>query len=905
MAREMKEQEAQENGHAEEEGDLEGEKEMQEEPHNGELEEVEQELDVAVLLRPNGQDSTPPEEVALRARRLFGDRLPEGLLGVNEYKMYERMYGPPLPFLEEPVDLEEDLEVGAEEYGTELFREGEDGELEKVELATEGSVLEDQEAELDDEDPTDGVKISRHRDNSRLQDDIQAAIAAASASTSLTVRSPDDVTVYKEFDLDLDDPETAQEDLEDEADTATVRTHPFTAAGRFGTTPRTLPLPSETLTYPISLLFSDIPNKHIDEAASKILGGPSFPYGPTTPYASKTMPQKPIPLSANQTRMSEMEADVYLAAAMPGIYASIMSVLVEVRKRLGSHWLEKLMAREEGPRILDAGAGGAGVLAWKEVLKAEWARLHPEQFEPPTKWTKSHDKPAKGSKPLPVPYGKATVLTASAALRSRISVLLENTTFIPRLPDYAHTTDAEQAQRKQFDIIVAPHSLWSLQEDFERRNYVKTLWNMLDSDGGVLIIMEKGVPRGFEVVADAREYMLRELFAESGLTTSSSTQQTPANSTTDKDSSTTTTKQPTPHPPNRPSRHFLSRAPARIIAPCTSHAKCPMYLIPGISRQRKDYCHFSQRFVRPAYLQRMLGAKDRNHDDVKFSYVAVQKGVPWDAADGGAEVKGLRGERATERAFEGFDVDDADLPSSSSSTTAPPAPAHFTHPPPRLLLPPLKRTGHIILDLCTPSGTLERWTVTKSFGRQPYRDARKARWGDLWMLGGKFRGEKRVRLGWAHMLEGLGTGRGSGGLRDLKMEREMMGSGEKKGKGKGKRGSAEARAEKDERAREAMRKGPVRDVKGRVVNREGAPSASPSPAGNTGDDLRSSTQGSEDAAVAGTEYSPSPNDNGGDPNMVKQRKAARRIQRIMARRDTKRGRRDGRAGLYPGTDGQR
>ena len=66
---------------------------------------------------------------------------------------------------------------------------------------------------------------------------------------------------------------------------------------------------------------------------------------------------------------------------------------------------------------------------------------------------------------------------------------------------------------------------------------------------------------------------------------------------------------------------------------------------------------------------------------------------------------------------------------------------------PRLILPALKRRGHIILDVCTPAGTLERWTVPRSFSKQAFRDARKARWGDLWALGAKTRIPRSVRLG--------------------------------------------------------------------------------------------------------------------------------------------------------------
>jgi len=49
---------------------------------------------------------------------------------------------------------------------------------------------------------------------------------------------------------------------------------------------------------------------------------------------------------------------------------------------------------------------------------------------------------------------------------------------------------------------------------------------------------------------------------------------------------------------------------------------------------------------------------------------------------------------------------------------------------PRIIYPPLKRSGHIILDTCTKEGHIARHTIPKSQGKQPYYDARKAKWGD-------------------------------------------------------------------------------------------------------------------------------------------------------------------------------
>lgn len=171
-----------------------------------------------------------------------------------------------------------------------------------------------------------------------------------------------------------------------------------------------------------------------------------------------------------------------------------------------------------------------------------------------------------------------------------------------------------------------------------------------------------------------------------------------------------------------------------IIAPCTNHSTCPMHNPAGPTKGRRDYCHFEQRYIRPPFLQRIMGAKDRNHEDVKFSYLAVQRGVDL------RQERGIRqGAEATDAAFEGYEH----LEESETSSFEPLS-------LPRAVYPPLKRRGHVIFDLCTPAGKIERWTVPRSFSRQAYRDARKSNWGDLWALGAKTRIPRKLNLGDKH-----------------------------------------------------------------------------------------------------------------------------------------------------------
>lgn len=51
------------------------------------------------------------------------------------------------------------------------------------------------------------------------------------------------------------------------------------------------------------------------------------------------------------------------------------------------------------------------------------------------------------------------------------------------------------------------------------------------------------------------------------------------------------------------------------------------------------------------------------------------------------------------------------------------------YPWPILTLPPLKRNKHVVLDMCSPSGDLERQVVSSNNPSHIYKAARKSYWG--------------------------------------------------------------------------------------------------------------------------------------------------------------------------------
>ncbi|GME64324.1 DNA-binding TFAR19-related protein [Neofusicoccum parvum] len=659
------------------------------------------------------------EAAARGARRAYGDVLPAGLLSRDEFVVYERLYGAPLR-----VAPAEELAAEAAEpaAGYEEVEEEEEGERLRETLWVEGKGGRLEEVEFYAGAPEGGRVVG---EGDVLVGEEEEELAER--MEGLEVEDEEDVGGF-----------SAEQ----------IRAHPLTLAGRFATAPTTLQLPKREFVEPVAEILAAANKKHLSEVSQRVFGGSRLPHSTATPRPmGGELVQKPIPLEPAQTSMTSMEGDSYLAAIMPGTYAAVTSILVEVRKRLGTDWIEGLLKKEGGPLVLDVSSGGAAVVAWREILKAEWERMQ---------------EASGASQPKPAPTGKASVITGSDTMRRRAAQFLENTTFLPRLPDPILPGEKVGPKaRKVYDMIIAPHSLWSINEDYLRKATVQKLWSLLDPRGGVLVLMEKGLPRGFEVIAGARALLLDNHIASPG--------------------TTHVEPQPLGHLDASNRARVAKKEEGMIVAPCTNHAGCPMYTIPGISRNRKDFCYFKQRFIRPPYLQRLLGGKDRNHEDVQFSYLAVRRGGDLRKGEEGL----LQGDEAVLRAFEGLgdrhrnpleeieedgeaEAEAAEEPAAQPETAAErtaeeSAPAvegqeeeqwedegrvnELTLSLPRLVLPPLKRRGHVILDVCTPAGRLERWTVPRSFGRQAYRDARKSRWGDLWALGAATRVPRTVRLG--------------------------------------------------------------------------------------------------------------------------------------------------------------
>jgi ribosomal protein RSM22 (predicted rRNA methylase) len=161
-------------------------------------------------------------------------------------------------------------------------------------------------------------------------------------------------------------------------------------------------------------------------------------------------------------------------------------------------------------------------------------------------------------------------------------------------------------------------------------------------------------------------------------------------------------------------------APHYALAPCPHDGACPL-------ANGREACGFSQRLQRPRFLRKTKHS-GRGEEDVGYSYLVIAKGerpkphAGTDATMG--RVGGVGREEAEKartkvegkselREVEGGEFEMVSLVDTSglhSSPAVEPAAVdeeelrREAYAWPRLVAPPMKRSGHVIMDTCHPSG---------------------------------------------------------------------------------------------------------------------------------------------------------------------------------------------------------
>ncbi|KAF8963940.1 mitochondrial small ribosomal subunit Rsm22-domain-containing protein [Flammula alnicola] len=264
-------------------------------------------------------------------------------------------------------------------------------------------------------------------------------------------------------------------------------------------------------------------------------------------------------------------------------------------------------------------------------------------------------------------------------------------------------------------IALSAFMLTSLPTSVAQKTLVQEMW---DSGAHTIVIIDHNTKEGFQAVAHAREFILGLGKAE------------------------------LEDPENAP----LDILGSHVVAPCPHDHACPLLHSGGAPL----ICGFSQRIQRPEFVRRTKHS-GVGHEDIGYSYVVIQRGPRPVGVTTNVGRVGAIGKRVLKKELEAaipmkelqLHVEETTMVSESEVETLTPRTAityegdNLSHSDlhtllrqeayrwPRLVFPPLKKSGHIILDSCTAEGKIMRLTIPKSQGKQPFYDARKSSWGDI------------------------------------------------------------------------------------------------------------------------------------------------------------------------------
>ncbi|KAH9858264.1 mitochondrial small ribosomal subunit Rsm22-domain-containing protein [Lenzites betulinus] len=380
------------------------------------------------------------------------------------------------------------------------------------------------------------------------------------------------------------------------------------------------------------------------------------------------------------------DATAFATVALPSHYSAIYAVLDHVKQRLGPEWQVR--------RVIDWGAATGSAL---------WASSHVFQ-----------SGIESGTADIAATEMAQSTLDSYLGIDKREGLVRIGKRLIKDI-EMGELNVAWQKSFHQENIVereagsgtlaVSAFLISSIPNPIERKALIREMW---DSGAEVMVLID----HDFEAVAEARHQFLKLGQREV----------------------------------EDPSTSDFPIRGSHVVAPCPHDGACPLYH-PGAS---KLVCSFSQRLQRPEFVRKTKHS-GTGHENMKYSYVVIRRGSRPSPATTRVGRVGEVGKRDLAREADlsilSIDGEHQESPSpvfgdevgedillqeeASSASDISAALRQEAYSWPRLVFPPLKRSGHIILDGCTAEGQIMRMTIPKSQGKQPFYDARKSEWGDL------------------------------------------------------------------------------------------------------------------------------------------------------------------------------
>ncbi|KAF7436331.1 37S ribosomal protein S22 [Pleurotus ostreatus] len=385
-------------------------------------------------------------------------------------------------------------------------------------------------------------------------------------------------------------------------------------------------------------------------------------------------------------RHYERDGTAFASVALPAHFSAITSVLEHIKHRLEPEWSIN--------NVIDWGAGmGSGL----------WASLYAFQARRLTQ--DAEDSKVANSR-----------LTSYIGIDKREGLVRIGKRLLQNLDLGALSLswqkcfqegDKVQGSLGHNTLALSAFTLSSLPTPIARKALVKEMW---ESGADVIVLIDHGTKAGFESIAQAREYLLRR-----------------------KESADSET-----HTENSSGCHVI--APVLDVAFCfaCSHSSFSVLTTEFVRFTTQDPRDLFAAFHNAFNVPHLYGGRN-TRVDVKMGRVGEvgRRDLDQKAASPRKELV-LHDEHEEMAAVPehlqestSLTSTDGQSPETGSLSALESALRLEAYHWPRLVFPPLKNNGHVILDSCTPEGKIMRLTIPRSQGKQPYYDARKSSWGDL------------------------------------------------------------------------------------------------------------------------------------------------------------------------------
>src|SRR5271170_1274611 len=223
----------------------------------------------------------------------------------------------------------------------------------------------------------------------------------------------------------------------------------------------------------ISLTDLEQHNPSLRVAVSKLHAIFSIPDPRGEARRKKPRDARAIPRHLAAENFTELEQVAYLTSFTPQIYTSAYTIISELARRLPQ-------TEFRPKRILEVGPGpGTGTLAWRKAHEKDIE--HVEEY---------------------------TVVTPLSHIAK--TLIDPDKSELPFMNIRKQLPSPMDPEGNNFDVVISTHGLSDVSAptrtlQLAHDDLVRDLWERVSPHGGVLILLERGTPGGFDTIGRARD----------------------------------------------------------------------------------------------------------------------------------------------------------------------------------------------------------------------------------------------------------------------------------------------------------------------------------------------------------------------------------------------------------------